>query len=358
MKRLLLLVFIIMLVGCNQETIESSNQISKSVRVVRVVQETHVDYETYVGHVVSAGLIKRAFEVSGKINRVEVAVGDTVKEGDLLLSVDTEGLNYALDAAKAEVSAAQAQYVKALESLNFVENSYKDTKKLFDEGVASKSALDQVSLNLDVSRSDVNAAREQVNRAKTNLEVQSYNLDHSDLYASKDGVVLDVLNEVGEIVSAGHPVVVLRDKNAHVSFGVAQEDLTYVSVGDNLDISCGDLEITGQVVKVSQVPDTSSQTYEVEVSLSKDLPLGSIVSIKLSTEDVLGSKIPLGAIRSDGEDYVYLVKDGYVERVTIEVVAIFNQEVVVRGLDRDVQIIVEGIMGVNPGDTVTIVGDE
>ncbi len=93
------------------------------------------------------------------------------------------------------------------------------------------------------------------------------------------------------------------------------------------------------------------------MKVEKDLALGAIVTVIVPTEYVKGSMIPLGAIRSDGEDYVFIVTDDYAERLTIEVVAIFNQEVVVTGLPENVQLITDGILGLSAGDLVKIVED-
>ena len=86
--------------------------------------------------------------------------------------------------------------------------------------------------------------------------------------------------------------------------------------------------------------------------------LGAIVSIGVPTEEYLGMKIPLGAVRSDGEDFVFIVVDDRVVRTTIEVVAIFNQEVIVTGIPDESLLVIEGIMGLTTGDLVKIVEDE
>ena len=359
MKKIIIIILFIlpMLIGCKEETIKVSTPIIKSVKVHDITNETYQNYETYVGHVTSSGIIKRSFEVDGKVELIDVAVGDVVSEGQLIASVDTEGLQYALDAAKAELSASIAQYQKSLESLKYAEELLANTNSLYTVGIASKTEYDQVKLNYDVLKRDVSSARELKNQAATNVEVKEYMMKQSDIYVLKPGVVVDVLLEPGELIGAGYPVVILRDINPVASFGISQNDLKYIEIGSLLNLICDDSKVTGEIMSINQVPDSKTQTYEVELSINKDLPLGSIISIDVPTEYVKGAKIPLGAIRSDGTDFVFIVIDDYVTRVNIEVIAIFNQEVVVSGLPETSVLIVEGILGLTAGDSVKIVED-
>jgi len=354
---IVILIVMTVLFGCQEESIEVSAPIIKSVRVKEINSDTYQNYERYVGHVTSSGIVKRSFEVDGKVDLINVAIGDVVSEGQLIASVDTEGLQYALDAARAELSASSAQYQKALESLKYAEDLLADTSSLYSNGITSKTEYDQVKLNYDVSTSDVNSARELKNQAATNVKVKEYMMKQSDIYNLKAGIVVDVLVEPGELIAAGYPIVILRDLSPVVSFGISQNDLKYIEIDSVLELICDDSKMAGEVISINQVPDSKTQTYEVELSLDKDLPLGAIISIDVPTEYVEGSKIPLGAIRSDGVDFVFIVTDDYVTRVNIEVVAIFNQEVVVTGLPETSVLIVEGILGLTAGDSVKIVED-
>jgi len=355
MKKILIIFLAFFLIACNSETPQVKEVIEKRVQVLEVSEKSYEDYESYVGHVESTGNLKSSFEVDGKLNAIYVAVGDSVKAGDLIASVDTEGLQYALDAARAELAAARSQLNKAEESLEFTEDLYNKTKELYKNGVSSKNEYDQVKLNYDVTISEVSSARQLVNQAITGVEVKEYMLSNSDLYADKDGVVVDVLYEVGELIPTGYPVIVLRDQMPIVSFGVSADDLAYVALDDVLSFEFNNKTYEGQVVHIEQIPDRQTQTYKVEMSMKTSLPLGGIVDITLPTNKIKGYKIPLGAIRSDGEDYVFIVNDTYAERINIKVLSIYNQEVIVEGLSGHVELIVEGILGLAAGDLIMVV---
>lgn len=358
-KRVLILItlMVLILVACKEEPVVESKTIIKNVRVEAIEEKVYQDYERYVGHITSTGMVKRSFEVAGRIQSIDISVGALVEEGQLLATIDTEGLQFALDAAKAEYSASNAQYQKSLESYNYAEDLLNNTSVLYDQGVSSKNELDQVRLNYNVSRSEVNSAREVRNQTSTNVDVKEYAIKQSQIFALKAGKVVDILLEAGELVGSGYPVMVLRNPKPVVSFGISQSDLQFVDIDSEVTVIYNGIELFVYIIGINQTPDSSTQTYEIEVAIDKDLPLGSIVSVDVPTVTVEGSKIPLGAIRSDGEDFVYIISDGQASRVNIKVLAIFNQEVVVEGLPELSTLVVEGILGLTAGDTVNIVED-
>ena len=138
MKKVLIFIIVLLLIGCQESVDIVEEEIAKGVRISEITSHVYVDEEIYVGYVKSAGLLKQAFEVEGKIDAVHVSVGDEVKAGDVIASIDTEGLQYALNAASAEMSAANAQYRKAIESSGYAKDLYEDTKQLYEAGVSSK----------------------------------------------------------------------------------------------------------------------------------------------------------------------------------------------------------------------------
>ena len=102
MRKTLLVILVLLLMGCSKDSVTLSQAVVKSVRVSVINSQSYQDYETYIGHIKSSGLLKSSFEVEGKLLVVNAKAGDVVKEGDILATIDTEGLQYALDAATNE----------------------------------------------------------------------------------------------------------------------------------------------------------------------------------------------------------------------------------------------------------------
>lgn len=355
MKKILLVLVTLFLWGCNESIEEVPSTNVMQVKVELTSEASFQDYEAYIGHIKGSGFLKHAFQSDGQLIELYVSKGEAVKKGDLLGRLDTEGLDFAQEVAAADLAAAQAQYNKALNAFNYARDVLDDTTALFNQGVASQSTFDQVALNYQVASSDLSAASEQVKRAETNLDVQDYQLEKSTIFAEKDGVVVETMYEVGEMVPKGYPIVVLRDVLPVVSVGITQKDLAYATIDKPVEVIVDESTFNGQVISISEIPDEVTQTYEVEIAIEATQPIGTVVKVNWTTGFVEGTKLPLSAIRSDGIDYVFIVRNGHAERVEVMIVDIMNQEVIVTGLEDQSQLILEGIMGLSEGQAVTIV---
>jgi RND family efflux transporter MFP subunit len=352
LKKILVLLIALLLFSCAEEPTKQDETIYRNIRVVSVSSEEHMDYETYVGHVTTSGIVQHSFQASGELLEILVEEGDTVTEGQLLARLNPETFEFQYEVAEAELNAAKAQYAKALEGLDYAKNNFNRITDLFQQGVSSQFDYDQAKLNYNIASDDVTSAREMRNQAETNIKVKTLMLENTSLYASKDGIVMTVLNEATELISQGYPVVILRDINAQVAFGLPQKDTEFIKIGDTVLI---DNQYSGRISSIGQIPDKTTQTYEVLVEYDGNHNVGEILEVKIDTTKVEGTKIPLGAIRSDGEDYVFILENDLAIKVPIEVVIVLNQEVVVNGLPDEAQIIIEGIMNLESGDKVQVV---
>jgi len=108
----LIMLAVMLFSGC---AANPSTEIRKPVSVETMtlkVEKTNTSI-AYMGIVSSSSVKKYALKSSGKIRSVHVEVGQAVREGDLLLELDTSDLKFQVDAAKSQADAAYAQYEKA-----------------------------------------------------------------------------------------------------------------------------------------------------------------------------------------------------------------------------------------------------
>jgi len=111
-KILILLITIFLLTSCNtQETIEISKEVP--VEVKELAMEEYETTISYVGVIKSDDLIKYSFKTGGIIEQFTVDIGDEVHKGDILVKLDKSDLATALSVSKSQMEAAEAQYNKA-----------------------------------------------------------------------------------------------------------------------------------------------------------------------------------------------------------------------------------------------------
>ena len=190
-----------------------------------------------------------AFEVGGRVERVDVKRGDAVTNAASLAALDSSIEKTAREARAAEVDAAKAQVallkagarpeeIRALEARvravktteALLTKNLARERELEKRGVSSRAMVDELATKLDTTIADRESIEQQLKglrrgarsqeiagassraeAADKTLSVQTERVDRHVLKAPKDGVVLDVHVESGEVVAPGAPVVTVGD---------------------------------------------------------------------------------------------------------------------------------------------------
>ncbi len=136
-------------------------------------------------------------QINGTVTEFYVDAGDRVKRGQLLARIDTRETD-------AQVNAGRAGVVQAEANLSQAQLGYERTQSLIKQGFVSQAALDKAAADLKAAQAAVEVARAGSTQA---LTARSY----AELRAPIDGVVSQRLMELGELATAGKPVLMLHD---------------------------------------------------------------------------------------------------------------------------------------------------
>ena len=104
------------------------------------------------GEVQTRDTLAARARIGGTVQDISVRVGDEVQEGDVIANVVDPKLALKLDALDAQIKSATSQLDNARVTLD-------RTQKLFQQGAATKSSLDQVQTNVDVLASQLKAVQ-------------------------------------------------------------------------------------------------------------------------------------------------------------------------------------------------------
>jgi len=329
--------------------------LKKPVKVISVKNEMFDDYITYIGSIKSQKTVKLGFKSSGKLSKLNVDIGDKIGVGTSLATLEPIDINFALDAAKSQFNVSKSQVEKAKYTVTFMQNTYDDLGKLYDAGSISKQQLDESKFKFDIATSDYNSAVSLQSQAQTNLNQKLDLKGELNLKSPVDGIVLDIINESGEIVAAGQPVVIIRNNNQTAVVGVNQEDLSKITLETKVSVDMDETTVDGTITRISEVPDSATRTYEVEVMLEKsDVPLGAIVEVRFVIGEFIGMKVPVSSILSSDDDYIYVVKDEKATKNIIIVENVHEGSALVSGLSDGDKIVVEGMKNLKNFDEVKV----
>jgi membrane fusion protein (multidrug efflux system) len=279
-------------------------------------------------------------EISGKIKKVHVCVGDQVERGDLLVEIDDEARRIALQQKKALFEKALATRKKA----------YRDAEKgvtLFGKGVISDSESDDIQLDKQVADADLALAKADIMKAEKALR-------DTTLRAPFDGKIALEDVEIGKMVSPGQRVLTLVDiSRVTILVTISELDVTKLAIGNSVEIVVDSLPnqlFSGRVESIGLKAEDTTRTFPVEISVPNDqqtlLP-GMVARATITAnqpKEVI--MVPRKAVREEkGEKVAYILNKGKVEQKRVYLGKEQNDQIIVeKGLiEGDMLIISDGV---------------
>jgi RND family efflux transporter MFP subunit len=333
-----LLTAMLLLGGC-QRAAEAPPPEIRPVRAITVAPRAADAMMSLTGNVQPQTEINLSFRIDGRLIERTVDVGDAVKPGQLIARLDPQNEDSNLQAARAQLSAAQARLIEA-------RSSYERMRDLVEEGAVSRAQFEQADALHRTAESQVEAAQQQVNLARNRL-------GYTRLVSEASGVVTARGPQPGEVVGAGRMVVqVAREGARDAVFDVPAAVKDSAPRHPEITVALSDdprITATGRVREVSPRADPVTGTFAVRVRLIDPPPamrLGSTVTGRMRLDAAPGIEIPSTAlVRAEGRTAVW-VFDKATGTVSL-------RPVDVRGADAaSVQV----AAGLRPGDVVVTAG--
>ncbi len=343
--------------GCAREEqsyIEKERVVETRIVTTSALPETI----TYLGFVEPEEIKSYALKTSGLVETVTVESGDAILKGDLLVALDTYEYNLGVQVSSEQVNLARLDLSKAVEARDYYKNTYDDMLSLYNSGVVSKAKLDEIKLQYDIKAKEVEQASKVLTQANLDSEHKSSTLSDTALFADMDGYVVDVLNNEGELVSQGYPVVIARSQMNVVRVGMSQEDVKRVNIGDEADIIVSDESYKGTITNINLMPERLSKTYDVEIIIEEgDFLIGESCKVYIELENIEGIWINITDVKNDGVDYVFAVEDGRATRKDIVLHEINGSQVRVTNIEDGAELITSGSNALSEGYKVKVDGD-
>lgn len=348
----------LVLAGCAAEKPYEEEKLSIPVKTAEV-EETIVDDQLqYVGIVSIEEMRKLSFKADGRVKTVSVEQGQYIRSGDQIAVLESVDIDFAIQAAEAQVQSALAQLEKAQDALKYAQDTYENIAALYTAGAVSKDAFEKAKLNADVRQSDVRTAQEQLAQAQVNVNQNRDLLSETEIAAPFDGYVTSVITQEGELVQAGYPVVAVRSEKQQVKTGLSQGDIGKIRIGMDVTTCFDDEIVAGVIESFDLVPDPETRTYEARISLeSSDVPIGAVGDVKIIVGEKRGIQIPITSVLSGARDYVFVLDGDQAIKTPVTLGEIDGVYVFVEGLLPGDELVVEGAKNLKHMDRVKRVND-
>ena len=241
-----------------EDTITYITQPVRRQNVEKVVNAT--------GEVKAVDLVTVGAQVSGKIEKLYVSIGQTVKMGDMIAEIDSTTQQNDVDIAKAKMSSYQAQLKAAKTSLKIAKKQYQRMQSLKKQNAASTEDLENAEDGYESAMSKVAEIEASLKETEISLSTAETNLGYTKITAPLDGTIVSVPVKVGQTINAAMDtptIVQIADLNQ-------MEIYIEISEGDIGNIKPG-VKVTYSVLAdMNKVYETTLKSIDPAVTLLTD----------------------------------------------------------------------------------------
>lgn len=322
------------------------NTAPRPVEVEAVRRESLAAPRRFPGVVQASDESALSFRVGGPLVQVNVAQGQPVKKGDLLMQIDPRDFEDRIQSLEAQLAGASALQKKA-------QQDYARISKLFEEKVVPQSDFDSATSAQD-------AADASVKNLKAALQIARHALDDTSLCAPYDGTVSAQLVENREMVSPGQVVLKFHNiQTLEITVSVSENEMVGLPLSETLTAAASFPAIAGKTVEArlrewSSSANPLTRTYPVTFEFNapagfKILP-GMSADISWQTPPGQASvlTVPASALapQADGSTFVWVCLDperpAEPRRVSVGGLTGSSRVVITEGLSEGEQVVVSG----------------
>ena len=331
---------------------------SKVVSVTTLTQQNFTHYIDLRGKVDAEDVSYVAPRgMGGQVKSIHIKLGDVVKKGQLLITLD--GV-----LAQQQVAAAEQQANTVRSQLNVAKDIYNRKKSLLDQGIGTQ--VDVIN-----SKGQVDYLEGQLSTAQENVRMAKEQLNQTQVYADVNGVVDQLNLKVGELFAPttaalnGGQIRIVNNSRLKAVVDVPENYLGSVQKGTPVVIEVTDLGKTfnSTISFVGQSVNANSIAINAEARITQDASLKPNLLATVKIRDYAASNtivIPMTTLQNDENGkfvYVLTAEKGksIARKRPVTVGSIYGEQIEVKsGLQAGDKLITQGFQSVYDGQPVSV----
>jgi RND family efflux transporter MFP subunit len=343
---------------------------SKVVPVVRAVRENLQTDGTLQAEFIPYQDIMVHAKVSGYVSMIKVDIGDRVKQGDLLATLEIPELQDNINKAKARLSATEDEIDEARANYTNLHQIYQrlaDVAKAHPHLVAQQD-FDTAKAKEVGALGALGAAQQHRDEAQAELGRLNTLAGYENITAPFDGIITNRFADLGSLIQAGTssdtqslPLVQLaQDSLLRLRFPVPEAQTPFIEDGRKVEVTVPALDrtFTGKIIRYAWLINRSTRTMTTEVDVENPqgvIKAGMYAYVKLPLRVANQTlAVPLQALTiGDSPTVLVLAKDGRLEERKVKVgIRTADKAEIVSGLEEGDPVVVGNRTGLDAGEKV------
>ena len=279
-------------------------------------------------------------EVVAKVAMIAVKEGDTVQAGQLLMRLDPESYNNAIEREEAGLRQNRISIERQRSALALRAKQFERSKQLVAAQIIDRNRFDEDRNQLEMARADLRSSEEALRRSAAVVGEAHEQRAKTEIRSPIAGRIVSLPIKVGETAIpsssalAGAQLMKIADTSAiQAELKVDEADIAKVAIGQQVDLypaAYQDNALKGVVEQIALAPTIEGQgrAYKVTVRLTTPPTLQLRSGMSARADIFLGDgrkqlAVPVEAVISEaGEDdktvrYVWLQKNGSARKVKV-----------------------------------------
>ncbi|MDO6809787.1 efflux RND transporter periplasmic adaptor subunit [Zobellia galactanivorans] len=254
----------------------ADNSPAVPVQVRSVAENTEDSFVTASGKIEAAKSANISTRMMGYVDKIYVKVGDKVKNGQLLLSVNNADVSAKLAQVNAGIAEAEAAFANA-------EKDYQRFTNLFNENSASQKELDDITAHYNMAKARLESAKQMKNGVNAQM-------GYANIRAPFSGVVTNKFISAGDMANPGMPLLEVESPGQYqVLAMVPESEILEIRPDTEVSVRLKSLgqSVKGKVVEVSTSAKNTGGQYLVKVLLEPaDVPIlsGMYATVRFPVE--------------------------------------------------------------------------
>jgi len=332
MRVLTLLSLTLFLFSCEEKSVETIKKI-RPIKYSKIEQSTGLETHTFSGVAKAQNETNLSFKVAGTVSSVKIDLGDRVKKGQLIATIDPSDYNIKtnqaqsqkegslanVQSAEANTKAAETQLINAQATYDRIAKLYENNSVSLSDYQNAKAGLEAAKAQYDAADSQVAAATSQVSSADQQVQAAGNQVNYTRLYSPLNGVVTDVQVESNEVVSSGRVIATVSSLGRpQVEVGVPEVFINKINKGQSVNVhfsASPDKTFKGTVDQVAYASG-SSPTYPVFIDLDESakkirpgMAANAVFTFNTNSTEVKSKMtVPVEAVGKDNEgNFVFVL---------------------------------------------------